>query len=292
MHANSMCISCLLSKREKGIRDFSDEDKKSRYMQRVLEILCEYGQSESAPWISAQLNQLHGEFWGEGEDYAPIKHQYNQLLLGLEGQIDRRIDQAEDPLKECIKYVCAGNYIDFGAVSNVNRDTLEELLEKAAGETVSREEYDWFCRDLAGAKRLVYLMDNCGEIVLDKLFIRRIRERFPKLQITAVVRGEDVLNDATMVDAEEVGLTELVPCVGNGTAIPGTVLKELSPQARQLLEDADLVISKGQGNFESLYGEGVNPYFLFLCKCEMYVRRFGLPRYASVFLREERMQVK
>lgn len=134
---------------------------------------------------------------------------------------------------------------------------------------------------------MVYLTDNCGEIVLDKLFIRHIREEFPGLRITAIVRGEDVINDAT----REVRLTDLVPCIGNGNAAPGTVIKRLSEEAREALFSADVIISKGQGNFESLYGEGLNPYYLFLCKCELFVKRFGLAQYESVFAREERIRV-
>lgn len=86
-------------------------------------------------------------------------------------------------------------------------------------------------------------------------------------------------------------LTDIVPCIGNGNAAPGTVIKRLSEEARKALFSADVIISKGQGNFESLYGEGLNPYYLFLCKCELFVQRFGLARYESVFAREERIRV-
>lgn len=86
-------------------------------------------------------------------------------------------------------------------------------------------------------------------------------------------------------------LTDIVPCIGNGNAAPGTVIKRLSEEAKRALFSADVIISKGQGNFESLYGEGLNPYYLFLCKCELFVQRFGLARYESVFAREERIRV-
>lgn len=292
MHANSMCISCLLSKQEKAVRSFPDEKKKFEYMHRLLEFLCEHAEKQCAPWLAARMDQIYEEFWGKGVDYGPIKHRFNQLMLTMEKDLERQIGGTSEPLLTCIKYVCAANYIDFGAFSEVSREKLEELLKKAADTTVSREEYDRFCRDLEGARHLVYLIDNCGEIVLDKIFIRRLKEQFPQLRITAVVRGEEVLNDATMEDAAEVGLTELVPCVGNGSNIPGTVPGELGPEASRLLGEADVIIAKGQGNFESLYGEGFNPYFLFLCKCELFVRRFGLQQFAPVFVREERIRMQ
>lgn len=292
MHANSMCISCIISKQEKKIRLFSDEDKKSEYMHRVLEIVYKHGRSESSPWLAEQIDQLYEDFWGETEDYTQIKHKYNQLLLGKEAEIEQRIRESEDPIEESIKYVCAANYIDFSAVEHVTEQTFEKLLEKAGSETVPQEEYLAFHKELEKAKRLVYLTDNCGEIVLDKVFIRFLREACPHLQIAVIVRGKDVINDATMEDAREVGLTDLVPCVGNDNGAPGTVLKRLGEQTRRLLMDADLVISKGQGNFESLFGEGVNPYYLFLCKCELFVRRFGLEQYKSVFVKEERVKIE
>lgn len=291
MHANSMCISCILSKQEKLIRPFEDEDKKSWYLHQVLDILYRYGQSQPAPWLGAKIDRLYNDFWGNAEDYTLQKKKYNQLLLNLEKEIEQKIYSADDAIKECIKYVCAANYIDFSAVENVNEDTLKKLLSKAAYETVSSDEYAAFQTDLKKSNTLAYLTDNCGEIVLDKLFIKCLKESFPDLQITVILRGEDVINDATIADAEEVGLTELVPCIGNGNGAPGTVLKELSSEAKQILLNADLVISKGQGNFESLYGEGLNPYYLFLCKCELFVRRFGLKQFEAVFKKEERIYV-
>lgn len=292
MHAGSMCISCILSKEEQSIRQFPDEERKSEYMHLVLEVLYQYGRTESSPGLTERLARLYRDFWGEDRDYTAQKHQYNQLLLQMEKKLEQKIQNATEPLKECIKYVCAANYIDFSAVEHVNEDTLEELLENAVGQTVPEEEYQIFRTDLENARTLVYLTDNCGEIVLDKLFIKQIKETFPGLNITAMVRGGDIINDATLVDAKEVGLTEIVPCMGNGNAAPGTIVGRLSEEARETLFHADVIISKGHGNFESLYGEKLNPYYLFLCKCELFVYRFQMEQYKSVFVREERMKIK
>lgn len=289
MHAGAMCISCILSKEEKSIRQFSDEEKKSEYIHRVLEILYKYGQTESSPGLTEKLGQLYQDFWGSVKDYTAQKQKYNQLLLNMEEKIAQQIKKAFDPMKECIKYVCAANYIDFSAVDDVNEATLEGLLQKAVTKNMPEDEYERFREDLQNARSLVYLTDNCGEIVLDKLFIQYIKESFKKLSITVIVRGGNVINDATMEDAEEVGLTKLAPCMGNGNAAPGTIVSRLSEEARTVIYGADLIISKGQGNFESLYGEQLNPYYLFLCKCELFVQRFGLAQYESVFVREARM---
>lgn len=292
MQANSMCISCLLSKQEKMIRSSEDESKKSEYLHQLLKLLYDHGQTSSAPELAEQINILYKNIWGVEEDCTKIKHQYNQLLLKKEPELEAKIYKASDPVQECIKYVCAANYIDFSAVADVNEATFEKLLKKAAAESVDQDEYILFKQDLSTAQNLVYLTDNCGEIVLDKIFIKCLQRTYPDLQIHVIVRGFNTLNDATMEDAMEVGLTDIVPCTGNGNAAPGTVLKRLNEESLTLLNEADVIISKGQGNFESLYGERLNPYFLFLCKCELFVRRFGLEQYASVFKKEERIKIK
>lgn len=291
MNAGAMCISCILSKEELAIRQFPDEEKKSEYMHQVLGILYKYAQTESSPGLTERLEQLFEDFWGTAKDFREQKHKYNQLLLNMESQIEQQIEGSADSLETCIKYVCAANYIDFSAVDDVNEQKLGELLSKAVSQDISKEEYLKFQEDLQAARKLVYLTDNCGEIVLDKIFVRQIQEKFPKLQITVIVRGGNVINDATMEDAEEIGLTQIVPCIGNGNAAPGTIIERLSEQAKDILYNADLIISKGQGNFESLYGENLNPYYLFLCKCELFVQRFHVKQYQSMFVREERLEI-
>ncbi len=287
MTANVTCISCIIKKQEQRIRTCTDERKKSAFMHELLKIIYEHGQAESAPWLSMQADGLHRAYFGETVDYRALKRRYNRLMLAQEDALEQKVRASENPLYTCIKYVCAGNYIDFGALDDVNEDVLAQILEKAANEHISGQTYEKFERDLKNAGQLVYAADNCGEIVLDKLFLKLLQERWPKLSVTVLVRGADVLNDATLEDAAEVGLDQVAHCIGNGSAMPGTVLKELSAEAREALLAADVVISKGQGNFESLYDSGLNPYYLFLCKCELFVRRFGLPQYASVFAKEE-----
>lgn len=290
MQANVTCLSCILSKQEKMTRNKKDDAKKAAYFHDMLGILYEHGQKEAAPWLAAKIDELYTAYYGDKPDYKELKHTYNQLMLSKESELERAIRSAEEPLRTCIQYVCAGNYIDFSAVSDVNESMLQKLLDKAAQETVGEKEYQNFLDDLEHADKLVYLTDNCGEIVLDKLFIRILKEQYPNLNITVIVRGQEVLNDATMEDAREVGLTEIADCMGNGCATAGTVLAKVSGQAREKILSADVIISKGQGNFEGLYGSGVNPYYLFLCKCELFVRRFGLPQFTSVFCREDHIK--
>lgn len=289
MHANVSCIACMIGQQEKSIRSFQDERKKSAYIHEVLKILYEEGQTHSCPWLLMRITEIYNRYFEQTVDYSSIKHRYNQYMLTKEQRIEKQIRSSEDRIRTCITYVCAGNYIDFGPSGKIDDSILDRLLEKAGEETVSETELESLKADLAGAKELVYLTDNCGEIVMDKIFIRILKEQYPSLHVTAILRGAPAINDATPADAEEVGLTELADCMGNGAAITGTDLSAISEEARQAIQKADVIISKGQGNFEGLYGEGMNPYFLFLCKCELFVRRFGLKQFSSVFAREDHL---
>ena len=291
MKANVSCLSCLLSKAEKSLRGYPDEDKKMECLREIMRCFYEKGHDHSAPYLACKSDAIVEKYFGFPVDWPAVKHKYNQYMLGKEALIEARIRQSEDVLAACVMFVCAGNYIDFSAVEQVDDAILNKLLEKAAAEQPDPQELRRFREDLEKAKTLVYLTDNCGEIVLDKIFVKLLREMYPALQITVVVRGGVAVNDATLEDAREVGMTDIAPCLGNGTSIPSTVLGEISPTVEVLLREADVIIAKGQGNFEGMYGDGLNPYFMFLCKCELFVRRFGLEQFATVFAREDRIQM-
>ena len=138
----------------------------------------------------------------------------------------------------------------------------------------------------------MYITDNCGEIVLDKIFIEELKTRYGNLEITVMVRGGLAINDATIEDAQEIGLTKIVPVISNGAAIAGTVKEQLSKEARKQLDSADVIIAKGMGNFESMYQEGINPYYLFLGKCDLF-NTGDLGRVVDpIFCKEERLDIK
>ena len=140
-------------------------------------------------------------------------------------------------------------------------------------------------QDVCNAKKIVYLLDNCGEIVIDKLILEVIKSMNPQAEIMAIVRGEEAMNDATMEDAVQVGLNELVNVIGNGSDILGTCLKYISEEARTVIEEADVVLSKGQGNFETLQGYDKNIYYIFLCKCEMIAEMFGVEKFSPMLVK-------
>lgn len=286
-----MC--CAVNKQEEKIRKFPDMDKKTEYMKKVMSILSSAEEQDCSPSLSVEIKKLYSEFWNcPAEDYTEIKKEFNQLMLNVEASVEEKIRTSADPLETALLYARIGNYIDFAALENVSQETMLKLLENENQEPLSQTEYAIFQTDLSTAKTLVYLTDNCGEIVLDKLAVKILKEKYPQLNITVIVRGYPVVNDATMEDAEEIGLTDIVKVTGNGSNVGGTWFPGLSNEARTLLEQADVILAKGQGNFETMNDCGLNVYYLFLCKCDLFQRRFHAKALQGMFLNERRIQME
>lgn len=290
MKLNPFCMCCALNKQEQKIRHYPDMEKKTEYMKKVMALIANTEEKDCAPSLSVDIQKLYSSFWDcPMEDFTEIKREYNQLMLNMEDSLENKIRKSEDPLEKSLLYARIGNYIDFAALSNVDQATILTLLEEKSTESLDEEEYRNFLRDLSSAKKLVYLTDNCGEVVLDKLAVKILKEKYPDLDITVIVRGYPVVNDATMEDAEEIGLTDLVRVIGNGSNVGGTWIPGITSEARDLLYDADLIIAKGQGNFETLNDCGLNIYYLFLCKCDLFQRRFHAENLQGMFLNEHRL---
>ena len=293
MKLNPYCMCCAVNKQEEKIRKFPDMDKKTEYMKKVMSILSSAEEQDCSPSLSVEIKKLYSEFWNcPAEDYTEIKKEFNQLMLNVEASVEEKIRTSADPLETALLYARIGNYIDFVALENVSQETMLKLLENENQEPLSQTEYANFQTDLSTAKTLVYLTDNCGEIVLDKLAVKILKEKYPQLNITVIVRGYPVVNDATMEDAEEIGLTDIVKVTGNGSNVGGTWFPGLSNEARTLLEQADVILAKGQGNFETMNDCGLNVYYLFLCKCDLFQRRFHAKALQGMFLNERRIQME
>jgi len=201
--------------------------------------------------------------------------------------IREKLELSEDPLKAAIQYAMTGNYIDFGALDRIDEEELQRILDHSADNHVDGQEYLKLRKELKKAKRIVYLTDNCGEIVTDKLLIEEIQKENPEAAVTVIVRGFPVLNDATMEDAVQVGLTGMVHVIGNGSEIAGTCLDEISEEAKEFIDSADVILAKGQGNFETLRMCGKNIYYIFMCKCEMFAERFQVPRFSGMLISDK-----
>ena len=293
MKFHAECAACLVEANLRKAAPVQDQALRAEYMRKICEIIAGADmENEAPPLVDARIIRLRKDLLGIEDDFTAIKHSFNQLLLGLCDKLRARIDGAEDPLYAALQLSMAGNYIDFGVLRDVDPDELLRLLDDAAEKYVDREEYEQLRADLARpGGELVFIHDNCGEIVLDKLLIETIKRLYPQQEIVSLVRGTPVLNDATLEDAVEAGLPEVAELMENGLEyVAGTDLKCVPEAVRERIENAKLLIAKGQGNFETLTGCGLNVYYLFLSKCAGYTQWYGFERFSGVLANDQRMK--
>ena len=296
MIANESCWNCCLTtalRRAKALP--VPPDKTEEMLAEIRRTADGCAGRESAPAMSAILTNVMKMYADVDDQYVEPKRRFNELMLNLEKRIADEVMADEDPLKRAVQYAMAGNYIDFGALDVVTEDKLMEILAGSSKIALSPKTLDRLKNDLISKKKLVYITDNCGEIVMDKILLRLIRQMNPALDVTILVRGMPTHNDATVEDAAFVGLSDIAPVVGNGTCAPGTPLDGrliVPDEIRELLGGADICISKGQGNFESLHGSGLNIYYLFLCKCTAFMDRFGMEQFAGVMVNERDVMIR
>ena len=279
------CMRCLLDKFLDACPAEAPWEKRADYLRRILRTVAEGSTDMTAPEINHELGGILRDMFGIERDYTDVKRHFNQLVLGLEDRIARGIEASDDPLGLAIRCALAGNFIDFGPTGDVDEDKLLHLVESAGDMKLD----EGALLDLEGcirqARTITYLMDNCGEIVLDKLLIAQIARENPRAQVTAIVRGAPTSNDATMEDARQVGLASVSRVMGNGSDIAGTCPNRVNEQTLAALQGSDLIISKGLANYETLSGRGQNAFFLFLCKCQLYVDVFGVPLHTAMIVR-------
>ncbi len=291
MRLTGECMRCIFEHHWALVERCADEEKQAEFMRQVCRVLWESDPAVAAPVPTAALQRIYARMFPQEDRYAALKESYNALLLQKLPALLLRVRAAADPLKLAIWMAMAGNYIDFGVLKEIDDAHLMEMILTPDEEALSAAELQNLRSDLSKAKALTYCLDNCGEIVLDRIVMEVLREEYPDLKITALVRGEPVLNDATEEDARAVGIDRFAAIVGNGSNVGGTHLPMLGAQARKAVQAADILISKGQGNFETLVGTGLNIYYLFLAKCRFYMRWFGMGHMRGQLINERRFSV-
>lgn len=279
MRIPESCAQCLYDRQLKRMPD-------EAYLAEVRALIDGRDENDTSPLLVYRFNQAYARRFGPSNGYAEVKRRYNDLVLSMEDRIRARIEKADDPVAAALAFARVGNYIDYGAMDTVEEDTFLSLFDHAALREEEKEIYAHFLAACQRGKRFLLIADNCGEIVLDKLLLEQLRRRFPGLTFQALVRGGEVLNDATVQDAEYVGIDRVAEILSSGAAVAGTVYEMMPAPARQALDRADVILAKGQGNYESLSGQGRHVFFAFLCKCDLFIRRFGVPPLTGMLVEE------
>jgi len=272
------CLPCFLRQTLEAARLATpDPAAHERITLLTLGAMAGLDLAQSPPAAVQAIQRLLRRTTGVADPYREAKRRFTALALGLLADLGARVHQADDPLAAAVKIAIAGNVIDLGAKGGLGEAEVRATLHRALDEPLAGD-LEAFRRAVAGATRILYLADNAGEIVLDRLLL----EQLPAGRVTLAVRGAPVLNDATREDAVAAGLTDLVEVVDNGSDAPGTLLADCSADFRRRFRAADVIIAKGQGNFESLAEAAPGAFFLFRVKCATVAARMLQPVGAQV----------
>jgi len=268
------CYPCLfqqvLSLTE--LSQLSDAQKKSVFEKCMVYLLKAKDKNIAVQHVIRYATDTVMQELGQAHDYDPyrlIKTKSNQIAETFYSEFEAMIEQSQSPLETAIKIAAAGNIIDFGAKNHADiniEDELKTIDERGFG----IYHYDTIAAQLTTANTLLYICDNAGEIVLDKILITQLKKQYPNLSITCAVRDKPIINDATMEDAQAIKLNEIASVISSGSIYPGTILDETSSQFQSHFNQSDIIIAKGQGNFETLFNANkTNLFFILRIKCNM-----------------------
>lgn len=283
MQIPAECYSCIFEQLHSLVKVTGLDGKSAKMLfeHSMRQLLDTHGEGLVVQHIIRSATDRSIALSGKGADYDPfgaIKKQSNVTALQFVDEFRNKIRNSPEPLQDAVKIAAAGNIIDFGAKQHGSLDIEKELS------TISERAFGCFdfvelSRRLMLAGKLLYICDNAGEIVFDRLFIEEIRRSNPGLAVTCAVRAMPVINDAVLSDAYEAGLQEVAVVISSGSLYPGTLLDETSDEFRRLFDNADVIISKGQGNFETLLDVADERLFFILrIKCDQMAKLSGVAK--------------
>ncbi|MDP8243307.1 MAG: ARMT1-like domain-containing protein [Candidatus Hinthialibacter antarcticus] len=288
------CIAC--SKRQ-GNRIYnialggepgSSEHYCEKLQQELNEKIDAFDPGHSPAQLSLTAIRAAQKYAGVEDPFVEQKKQNNQLALSLEPDLRKRIEASEDRLRIACLLAACGNIIDLGPADSFD---INATIEKVLSEGFQRDEYNGFVAELDrihqrdAAPKVVYCCDNAGEIVFDRLLIEELQRAYPRLEITAVVRQKPVLNDATLEDARVVGLDQVTRVIDNGNDLLRTVMEFAGDELRGAFAQADVIISKGQANYETLSHQPELIFFILKAKCDVIASSLSVKLYDAVMTR-------
>ena len=281
MKVQTDCLACILKMTIGAMNRLGmDERGNARELLGRIMVLPGYSKvdwSRTSPEVIEDVMREFHDFVGNPDPFVSIKDNMNRLAQRFVPQLKELIANSNDPFETAARLSILGNALDF--MVPFSEELFEEVIETQMKMPLSEQSVSELKRRITEAGLIVILGDNAGEIVFDRLFIMEMK-KITEADMVFVVRNQPVMNDATVYEAKQVHLDEVIRVIGNGIEgpVPGTILDRCSPEVRRLLMEADLVISKGGGNFDSLHEDldRTGPVtFMLLSKCRPYVTLLG-----------------
>jgi len=261
-----------------------DEDVKYELVIKIMDMLKEEKLTTPSPFLTRHVWKMITEHIGIKDPYKDLKTFYNKEMLNMEREMQYIIDRASDRFMASMRVAIAGNLIDFGVMNELSHSIIVDKIRDVENGELAIDHCECLRESLGKAKTLLYIGDNCGEIVFDKMFIEQIKKEFPELYISFAVRGFPIINDVTREDAIFTGIDKVADVIiDTGDFTPGVNLEHSSPEFVNVFNSVDVIISKGQGNFESLATvERENLFFLFMAKCHVVANYLGIKPFQYV----------
>ena len=268
------CLPCLLSQALRAARAATDDESVHRMVINSLaSMIPELSLGLRPPEIAQRGYQLIYQITGNSDPFHQAKTEANRAALAIYPRLKEKIANSQDPLLTACKLAIAGNSIDlaldFGQVN------IDNIIEIALASPLGINDYQQFRSSINDSRHILYLGDNAGEIVFDRLLIEELHQ-VKELEIDFVVREKPIINDATLNDAIAVGMNKVARIVSSGSDAPATILSQCSSEMLKLYYSADVIIAKGQGNYESLNEEPGNIFFLLRAKCPVVAKLLGV----------------
>jgi uncharacterized protein with ATP-grasp and redox domains len=274
LNIDEACVSCIINQSVKVADAINaNTDLREKLHSEVTKMSQEFSYSNTPPEIAADVYKYMAQIAQKKDLYDEVKQLSTQKALSFVPQLKTKLKNASDKLLVTTKIAVAGNVIDLAA--EVEFD-LKEELEKIFDTEFSHNDFDTLKIQLTNASKIVVLGDNVGEHIFDYIFIETLQELYPQLHIAYFVRGVPIINDVTLSEAKEAGFDSLCELVDSGVNTPGFAYARANKYAQKLFDEADLVLSKGMGNYESLTpSHKTNIFFLLKVKCEVVASSLG-----------------
>ena len=256
------------------------EGRRKALMQRAIEMLAAKGIDRNNCELIDEVYRMTTAEIGDENPYRQVKSNFNEGMLRLCPEVRRHIHESADSLATAVRASIAGNLIDIAALGlGLTMDAAMAKVREVDEAGLYIDHCAALAKALSGAKTLLVLGDNCGEIAMDKLLIETIKGLYPDIRVQYSVRGMPTVNDVSREDAAQVGMEEVAEVIDNGDGLLTTLLYRTSAEFNRAFEAADVVICKGMGNYEGLYFcDRPNLFFLLIAKCEVVARMAGAPK--------------
>lgn len=269
MKTHLECIPCFIKQSLESARMTTDNEKiQTEVLKEVMKHLQNISFTNSPPEISREVHQIIRKVTKSKDPYKKVKDQSNQTAKNQYLHLKKLMRESDDPLLMAIKLSIVGNVIDFGTM---NRFNLDDMINNAINRDFDGNSYSEFKNTLEKSETILFLADNTGEIFFDKLLLEELKNRQKK--ITYVVKANPIINDATIDDVYFAGINKLARIIegdaGQKLSSPGMILSYASKDFLELFESSDMIISKGQGNYEGLSDVNRKVFFMLVVKCPL-----------------------